>query len=90
MDTVRTGSGTGSTFTFDVVLTQAGSVLSGGGSSIQLVGTVEGNTAQVQFAQPAQGYTGTFTWALSSADRATGTFTTAGVNSGVSELVRLD
>jgi hypothetical protein len=90
VDTVTAGSGAGSTFRFDVVLTQAGSVLSGGSATIQVIGTVEGETAQLQFSQPAQGYTGTFTWTLSSASRATGAFTTAGVNSGVSELIRLD
>jgi hypothetical protein len=90
VDTVTSGSGAGSVFTFDVVLVQSGSVVEGGGGGLQIFGTVDGQTAQVQFSQPAQGYVGAFAWTLSSPDRAAGSFTTSGLNSGTSELIRLD
>jgi hypothetical protein len=88
-DTVTEGSNVGDTFTFDVTLTQNGNQLSGGNNGIQMSGTVSGDTALVQYAQPALGYTGTFIWTMVAPGEATGSFTSSYPNSGTSTLHRL-
>ena len=90
VDRVTAGPGVGSVFTFDVALRQSGAVLSGAGGGVRLSGTVDGATAEVSFSQPGPQLSGTFTWTLTSADRGFGAFSTDGLNSGTSELVRID
>ena len=89
VDTVEQGAGSGQTFEFDVGLTQSGSQLTGGNSGIVMSGTVNGRTAQVQYVQPALGYTGTFTWTMGPDGNAFGAFTNSLPNSGRSSLIRL-
>ena len=89
VDTVLEGANTGSTYTFDVVLAESGGRLEGGGDGLVLAGTVNGSSATVEFAQPALGFSGTFTWTLHGPDQATGTFNTNAPNAGTSTLVRV-
>ncbi len=88
IDTVTSGTGAGQTFSFEVTLTQSGSQLSGGNSGILIQGQVEGRTAWATYTQPALGLTGTFSWTMSSAGAAAGSFTSSVPNAGTSQLVR--
>ncbi len=89
MDTVEEGVGAGQTFTFDVSLNQSGNRVSGGNSGIQIEGIVTGQTALLTYAQPALGYSGTFTWFLGTDGTIAGRFTGSVPNSGRSELIPL-
>lgn len=90
IDTVTEGAGAGSTFSFDVRLTQLGSALSGGNLELSITGRVSGNTAAMTFAQPALGYTGSFTWVMGPGRRAQGTFQSSAPNAGTSVLAPLN
>lgn len=89
VDTVTDGPNTGNTYTFNVTLTQNGDSITGGNSGMLISGSVGGDTASVEYTQPALGYQGTFTWTLVAQDRAEGTFTSSYPNSGTSLLLRL-
>jgi len=89
IDTVTGGTGTGQTFTFDVLLTQTGPVLQGGSSELSIVGLVDGNSATATFTQPS-GITGAFSRTVGEDGNAIGTFTSSVPNSGTSQLIRLD
>ena len=89
VDTVTEGSNAGQSFSFEVTLVQDGKQVSGGNSGIQMAGVVSGDTALLEYSQPALGYTGTFIWTMVSEDRATGSFTSSHPNAGTSTLLRL-
>lgn len=89
VDVVTEGSNAGQTFTFDVSLSQQGDQISGGNSGIQISGVVNGDTAILEYVQPALGYTGTFTWTMVGPNQAAGTFTNSYPNAGTSNLQRL-
>lgn len=88
-DIVTEGSNLGEVYTFDVSLTQDGNRLSGGSSGISMSGTVDGDTATLQYEQAALGYSGTFVWTMIGPGQAAGTFTNSFPNSGTSTLQRL-
>jgi hypothetical protein len=87
-DTITDGSGSGTVISFDVVLQQSGSTVSGGNAEIQVSGQVEGATLRAQFVQPGLRYTGTFTWVLDTSG-GSGNFVSTVPNSGSSHLTRL-
>lgn len=89
VDVVTEGVGTGEAFSFDVALAQDGDRLTGGNSGILLDGVVNGDTATLQYSQPALGFTGTFVWTVVAPGRAEGTFTSTAPNSGTSTAQRL-
>ena len=89
IDVIMEGANAGRTYTFDVSLEQRGNRLSGGNGGIQLTGVVTGDTATVEYVQPALGLQGTFVWTMTDPNRATGTFTNSYPNSGTSTLERL-
>jgi hypothetical protein len=80
------GAGTGQTFTFDVVLTQSGSSLSGGSPELSLSGAIDGQSITAQFTQPS-GITGVFVWTFAADGTANGTFQSSVPNAGTSQLV---
>jgi hypothetical protein len=86
---VTQGDNVGQAYTFEVNLTQQGNQISGGNGGIQISGSVQGDTAVLNYVQPALGYTGTFVWTMTSSDSAAGTFTNSYPNSGTSSLQRL-
>jgi hypothetical protein len=87
-DTVTDGENTGQQYTFDIFLAQDGNRISGGNDGIRLTGTVTGDTATIDYVQPAFNYTGTFVWKMADPDRATGKFTSSYPNSGDSVITR--
>jgi hypothetical protein len=87
-DTVTSGANSGQTFTFDVVIIQVGSYISGGNTGLFLNGRVEGETARVDYVQPALGLSGEFEWTMQPSGTATGTFTSSLPNRGSSRLTR--
>lgn len=88
-DTVTEGANAGRTYTFDVALSQQDNRVAGGNSGIQISGTVQGDTATLEYVQPALGLRGTFVWTMVSPDQAAGTFTNSYPNAGTSTLQRL-
>lgn len=90
IDTVEEGPGAGETYAFFVTIVQSGSGLQGGAPGvISLSGTVVGNVATAEFAQPALGVTGIFIWTMGADGNAAGTFTSSIPNSGTSQLIRV-
>jgi hypothetical protein len=88
-DTVTGGANAGESFTFDVSLVQQGATLTGGNDEIVLSGYVTGETAVIEYVQPALGYAGTFVWTKLGPNQAQGTFTNSYPNSGTSTITRL-
>jgi hypothetical protein len=88
-DTVSYGPGTGSSFPFDLSLTQQGSQLSGGGNGLQLSGVIDGATVSASYSQ-SNGTTGTFSWtAGADGNTLAGSFTNSSGNGGDSVGQRL-
>jgi hypothetical protein len=89
IDVITDGENTGQTYSFDVSLEQRGNRLTGGNGEIQMTGVVTGDTAMVDYIQPALGLNGTFVWTMTDQNRATGRFTNSSPNSGTSVLERM-
>jgi hypothetical protein len=87
--TVMSGAGTGQSFSFDIVLRQNGTQITGGNAGMLVSGYVTGNVATLNYIQPSTGYSGTFVWTQSAPGVAQGTFTSSYPNSGSSTLQRL-
>ncbi|HEX5140344.1 MAG TPA: hypothetical protein VFX19_05350 [Dehalococcoidia bacterium] len=87
--TVLSGAGAGQSFSFDIVLRQNGTQISGGNAGMQIGGYVTGNVATLNYIQPSTGYSGTFVWTQAAPGVAQGTFTSSYPNSGTSTLQRL-
>jgi hypothetical protein len=89
IDVVTEGASTGQAFSFDVALSQDGDRISGGNSGIQMSGVVLGDTATLNYVQPALGFSGTFVWTMIAPGQAEGTFTSTAPNAGTSTAQRL-
>jgi hypothetical protein len=61
-DTVISGPGAGESIAFSIELEQDGAAVSGGGSGLQIQGTIDGNIINVTFTRT--GGSGRFTWRL--------------------------
>lgn len=87
-DTITSGSGTGSTYTFSVVLREENGVVTGGGDGLSIAGYRDGSSVSATFTRP--GGSGAFAWTAQGDGSYAGTFRDDGIpNSGRSELVRI-
>ena len=82
-DTVTRGDASGSVFSFNITIAQAGAVITGGGGGLTIRGTVSGNRISATFTRAGGG--GAFEWTMQGDGSLAGTFSDEGAgNSGTS------